>query len=313
MYGTIRKTLLPIISIVLAGAMSCIAASGAFAASGFNVNPMRFDINGLTAGGASTKKTITIQNTYGGAMTFKISKEDFGGSKSDPNAAPVLYGSIVDSPISGAKWLTPSTSTLTIPAGGSKSFTVTAQAPSGASGGHYGAITIAASSQDIGDTVKVRSQVAVLFLMNSGTTPPPELVVNDVTVTEDGKVIVDYVNEGTTAAEPTVRVVYVDPITGEKTAVVSGTCDTTTLPDSVGQCELETGAAADSTSVLRSGTVELVADGARTKAKLPTEWSGGTSSLVLPGAGIAIVSAYFLSMRRRRSFNELDGFVDDLL
>lgn len=295
-------------SLALATLTSSLAAPVASASNnGFAVTPLSVDVN--IDPGTSKTQTITVLNTMSSKSTFTVSKEDYSGSVTDPASAPVLLGGEVDSPMSGYDWLSTGTSSFSLSPGDSKAFTVTMTAPSGASGGHYAALVISSSAVKISDEVSAKSEVAVLFLMNAGNAPPPELVIEDVTTTNPGETVIDYINEGVKAATPEATITYVDPITGEVVEISTGSECTTALPGAAGQCVVSTKDVGD--SLLKAGEVVLANDGRKTKSALPTEWSGSWSSGLLPLVGMGLFGIYFFRLRRRRS-NDDDGEDGDL-
>jgi hypothetical protein len=247
-------------------------------------------------------------------MTYRLATEDVAGSKSDPNSSPILQGGVVDSSISGARWISPEANSVRVNSGESRDVEVKVTAPESATGGHYAALTVAGESTTIGAGVSATSRVAVLFFMNAGSAPPPEIVIRDVVVTEQGETIIDYVNEGTTGTKPDASVVYTDPITGRTTGtgktdggsgvdsvddVGTGSSNCTyALPGAAGQCRITVHDQKD--ALLRKGEVVLTNDGKTAKAPVPTEWTGENTSLLLPLIGVAMLVLYFAFLHRMR-------------
>ena len=271
---------------------------------GFSVDPLRFDIT--TSPGKSSQHQITVVNSADNKMSFSVSKQDVVGNSRDPYANPVLTGGETDSSISGYDWITSLPNDFTLEAGKSKSFSVKVKVPSGATGGHYAAVTVAASGKNF-DSGTVESRVAVLFMMNAGGTAPPEVVIDDVYVNNEGETVVDYINEGDTEVTPEATVTYVDPITGETVAVYKSEECTTTLPDGMGECVVKAlDESVDSKSGLLKPEVELANDGRKAKAALPTQWSGSWMPLILPVTGLGMLAIFFWRRRRRTEDPELE-------
>ena len=274
-------------------------------AEGFSVSPLEFDFD--QKAGTGDDKTITVLNTNNSKMGFTIATEDISGNKDDPNANPVLLGATVASPISGAGWLNPSTNSFTLDSGEAKKLTVRVTVPEGAQGGHYAAVTVSAAPQIISASLTAQSRVAVLFMMNAGNVPPPELVIEDVVTTTAGQTIIDYRNEGRKAATPDATITYVDPITGEVVATRKAKDCGTALPGGVARCVI--GKPNGDLGLVANGSVMIDNDGIKTKAKLPTEWSGSWSSMLLPLAGLFMLIFYFARIRRRVDEDEEDDGV----
>jgi hypothetical protein len=247
-----------------------------------------------------------VTNTTDNEQTFDIAKEDVAGNRSDPNANPVLLGGKVSSPISGYDWLSGAPSSVSVGPGDSRSFTVNVEAPAGAKGGHYAALTVTSRARDIGD-VHVQSRAAVLFMINAGGVAPPEIVVEDVVVTKDGGTVIDYVNEGNTEVRPEGTITYRDAITGKVVSVRRAKECTVALPGGIGRCEFEAlgKEAVDNTLALRP-TIKLANEGRSTTAELPLEWSGTWSSMILPLAGIGMLFLFLLRRRRREEEEDAD-------
>jgi len=299
---------------LLAPAARAAAASGSDSV-GFAVSPLRFEVD-VPAGTTSTHQ-ITITNTDDRATTYTFSKEDFQGDKDEPAATPVLLGGKFDSAISGFDWLSVPDQ-VTIAGGDSKTVTIKVAAPTGATGGHYAAVFVNGPTQ-MADEVSAQSRMGVLFMMNAGGVPPPDIVITEVVERTDGGTKVVYTNEGQTATKPKPTITTKDPVTGKPVKRQLGTC-TTALPGGSGECNIPKGGGSGSSSTGGGTTVGLPGKryvdltdedtGAKTGAALPTEWSGTWSSLLLPLVGIALFVLYFLFLRRRRKKGEEDEDVD---
>ena len=300
----LRCALASVVALMAVMVLGIVATPAGAVTNGFAVTPLRYDAK-VTAGISKTYP-VSVLNSYSTRATFVVTKQDFAGSQSDPYAAPVFLGGQVDSPISGADWLDPSTTSFALDPGDTKVVNVTVRAPSGATGGHYAAIMIGSPTQAISSDLKAKSQVAVLFMLNAGGVPPPELVIDDVYVNDGGDVVIDYTNNGDTAVEPDGTLEYRDPITGEILSTDKGKCGTTgnALPGSAGRCIIETDGE-DGSALLKRGSVLISDDsGARATAKMPIEWSGSLASLLLPLAGVSLLVFYFAFLRRRREEEE---------
>jgi hypothetical protein len=273
---------------------------------GFSVSPLRFDVS--TKAGSSSQHKITVENNSNGKLTFNVSKEDVVGNADDPLANPVLTGGKNPSSISGYDWISSLPSSFTLDKGDSKSFWAKVTVPSGAKGGHYAAVLISSAPTRM-DSGTASSRAGVLFMMNAGGTPPPEIVIEDVTVTGDDKTVIDYVNEGDTEVTPEATITYVDPVTGQTLGVKKAKDCTTALPGGSGRCEAEVlEDMKPSPSGLVRPEVELSNDGRSAKAALPTEWSGSFASLLLPLIGFGLLGAYVF--RRRRRAADADDSLD---
>lgn len=297
-----------IIAMALGLLLAPVRASAADTSDGFSVSPLQIEVN-VKSGGRSNQ-SITVTSTMEGSNTFRVGTEDVAGSQSDPDQNPVLLGEQVDSDISGADWLDPSVNSFTLKSGQSKTFNVLVTAPSSATGGHYAAVTVTSESRKVGTgEVTAQSRVAVLFMINAGDTPPPELVIDNVTTTTDGGVVIDYINKGSKAATPAARIEYVDAVSGEvvRVGVERDDCGTA-LPGGVARCTIS-GDKIDhqGDAIIEQGTVSLVNDGRTVTADLPTTWKGSSSSLVLPAIGAGILMVWFWRRRRGRA---LPGEVD---
>lgn len=304
--ATLRCALATLAALTVCVVLGIVAGSAGAVTNGFAVTPLRFDAK-VTAGTAKTYQ-ISVLNSYSTRAAFVVTKQDFAGSQSDPYAAPVFLGGQVDSPISGADWLVPNTTSFSLDPGDTKVVNVSVNVPSGATGGHYAAIMIGSPTQTISADLKAKSQVAVLFMLNAGGVPPPELVIDDVYVNDGGDVVIDYTNNGDTAVEPDGKLQFRDPITGELLDTNKNKCGETgnALPGATGRCIIETDGE-DGSALLKRGSAQLVDDsGARATAKMPIEWSGSLASLLLPLAGVCLLVFYFAFLRRRREEEEDD-------
>lgn len=292
-----RQVLVAAILVMILAVPGAAEAKGD-ASTGFAVSPMLVEEE--IKPGDSSKHTITITNTTDEKQTFYLAKEDVTGSKEDPKASPVLVGGELDSPISGFDWLSGFPSSVSVSPGGSRDVTVTVKAPGKATGGHYAALTVTSEPKDIGD-VSAQSRAAVIFMMNAGGVNPPEIVIEEVVVTEDARTIVDYVNSGDREVRPDATITYVDALTGETVSVRKAKECTTALPDSVGRCEFEAMGKGelDDPLVTRPELVVNNGLGRSAKAELPMEWSDTWSSLVLPIAGLSLLLLFALRRRRR--------------
>jgi len=271
--------------------------------AGFAVQPLLVEAD--VDPGKSVKQTLTVTNTTSTRQTFAVGKEDIAGSRKDAYSSPVLLGGKVNSPISGYDWIDGLPGSVTIGPGESENVQLTVAAPSNATGGHYAAVTFTTGTTDIGD-VDVRSRVAVLFLMNAGGVPPPEIVIEDVTVRENGKTVVDYVNGGEKTVRPKATVTYVDAITGKTVATRNAEECTMALPGAMGRCEIEAlGKDARDGTLLTRPKVTLTNGLGRTaKAELPVEWSGNWSAMILPIVGFVLLLLFVLRRRRREPEEE---------
>lgn len=279
--------------------MTAAPAASLAASAGFGVSPLRFDVD--TSAGSSSSHSITITNTDSRSATFSFSREDYQGDRRDPEATPRLLGGKFESEISAHDWLSVPAA-VTVPAGQSRAVKVDLNVPAGATGGHYAAVVVNGPDRAAGQLV-ARSRIAVLFLVNAGGAPPPDIVVRQVTEFTDGGTRIVYRNEGTTHTAPDATITYTDPVTGNPVERVTTECSTA-LPGSVGECTFSgngRAAAEEETSLGGSGaSVELVTDeGRRARAELPTEWAGTWSSLLLPMAGLSLFALYFGFVRRR--------------
>jgi hypothetical protein len=282
---------------------------------GFGVSPMRFDVD--VSPGSSSTQQITISNTDDAAATYTFSKTDYQGDKDEPAATPVLLGGELKSDISGYDWIGLPDS-ITVPAGQTRTVAVKVTAPSGATGGHYAALVVSGPSRSAGN-ILAQSQIAVLFMMNAGGVPPPDIVITEIQEVAPGKTVTKVRNNGKTDTTPKVTVITKDPVTGKPIRKTTGTCGTI-LPGAVGECITDPDTpgttVGDDGSGFHSGaettSVDVLGEDAKTSAhgELPTEWAGAWTSMLLPLVGLALFAMYFLFLRRRRKDGEEDG--DDL-
>lgn len=300
-----------------------VAAGPALAAAddsvGFAVTPLRFDVE--TGPGMSTSHSITITNTDDVATTYSFSKEDFEGDKDDPDASPVLLGGKFESAISGFEWLSVP-EPVTIAPGDSKTVTAKVDVPAGASGGHYVALIVSSAPQAAGSVI-AQSRIAVLFMVNAGGVPPPDIIITEIQEVGPGRVVTEYINGGKTATTNTTGVLERNPVGPGPTTRIKGKCTQDVLPGAAGTCEFVDeegegegkGTGEVDPGLLPVGPVEesvsIVADagdseGTAARGELPTEWAGAWSSLLLPLVGVALFVLYFLFLRRRRKDGE-DG------
>lgn len=286
-------------------AMACAASPAAAATgAGFGVSPMKFDID-VTPGKSATHQ-ITLTNTDDVATRFTFSKEDYQGDKDEPAATPVMLGGKFASDISGYDWIS-APEPVTVPAGESRTVDVRVSAPAGATGGHYAALIVSGAAARAGQLV-VQSRLGVLFLMNAGGVPPPDIVITEVREVGPTKTVtkIKFVNEGRVHTTPNPVVTVRDPITGKPIRRATGSCSTAP-PGGAGECVVDE---RDGTTVGESGVtsgaeqkqVDLIGEdeGTSAKAELPTEWAGAWTSMLLPLVGIVLFVLYFLFLRRRR-------------
>jgi len=290
-----------------------VAASPAVAADdsvGFGVSPLRFDVE--TRAGSSSSHPITITNTNPSATTFTFSKEDFEGDKQDPAATPVMMGGKFASDISGYDWIDAPES-ITIPPGQSRTVNVKVNVPAGATGAHYAAVVVTGGTRSSGD-MTFESRLGVLFLMNAGGAPPPDIVVTEVKEVGPTKTVTRFVNNGTTPVKDTTGTLNRDPRGPGKPTKIPGKCTKYVMPGAAGTCEFDTSEDTDA-GVLPVGPVDQWVDvvgnpgeeGTAARGDLPTEWAGAWSSMLLPLVGVALFVLYFLFLRRRRKDEEDDG------
>ncbi len=275
---------------------------------GFGVTPLRFDAE--TGPGSSSTHTITISNTSPTATRFTFSKEDFEGDKDDPAETPVLLGGKFKSDISGYDWIS-APDPITIPADQSRTVNVRVNVPAGATGAHYAALVVTGESRSAG-ALAAESRLGVLFLINAGGVPPPDIIITETTIVGPGKTVTRFVNGGRTPIKNTKSTLTRDPKGPGKKRVINGTCTDYVMPKAAGICEYDTSKSDD--GFLPAGPVEQWVDvvgnpgGEETAARgeLPAEWAGAWSSMLLPLVGVALFVLYFLFLRRRRKDDEED-------
>jgi hypothetical protein len=321
-----RRALIALTAVVAAAAVwMLVAAPRALAdngANGFSVEPMMFGDDQLTISpGHSRTVTVQITNTTEDRQTYGLGTEDIEGDATDPNLNPVLLGTTVPSPISAADWIHPAAGGIELGAGHVRAVKVEVDVPTAASGAHYAALTITSQGHvEDGGTITAQSRVAVLFFINAGGVPPPEIVIEHTHTTTGGQTTFDwhtqYVQgQAPKPIKPQVQIEYVDPITGQTVkTVTNGTC-TTGIPDTSG---VESGTCTvDSPGTLVNnpfGTghvgltpvVTLTSDGRRTSAHMPTKWAGSWTSMLLPITGITLLILWFARRRRREEEEEED-------
>jgi hypothetical protein len=299
--------------VVLAlGLAGTAAAAGSIQRSGsdsvgFGVSPLRFDLD--TAPGSSSTQTITITNTTTSASRYTFSKEDFSGDRDDPAATPVLLGGKLDTSISGYDWIE-LPDPVSIPAGESRAVKVKVNAPSGATGGHYAALLVTGEARSAGQVVAA-SRIGVLFSMNAGGTPPPEIVITEVQEVGPTRTVTRFVNEGTTTIDRPTGTITRDPVGPGDPRRIEGECTENVMPGAAGECVFEDVTAGED-EVFGIGPVEQYVDivgdpgeeGTAARGDLPTEWAGTWTGLLLPLVGVALFVLYFLFLRRRRKGGE---------
>jgi LPXTG-motif cell wall-anchored protein len=278
---------------------------------GFGVSPMRFDTD--VSAGSSRTEQITISNTDDVAMTYTFSKEDFQGDKDDPAATPVLLGGEFKSDISGYDWISLPDS-VTVPAGGTKAVNVRITAPSGATGGHYAALIVSGASRSA-DAIVATSRIGVLFMMNAGGVPPPDIVITEIQEVGPTTTVTKFKNDGQTTIHNPSGTITQDPIGPGPNHVITGDCTDDVLPGGAGTCTYYSssgGGGSNGEGTLPAGpyhqSLDLIGDDSKSSARgdLPTEWAGTWTSMILPIVGIALFALYFLFLRRRRKDNEGD-------
>jgi hypothetical protein len=295
---------------VLALVFTPVSALAAEAVEGFSVTPMLHEVS--VTPGSRVSRVIEIKSAMAGTTRFTVGTEDVAGSD-DPEEGLVLLGEQVDSPISGADWLTPNESTFLLKKGQKRQLTVVIQAPANATGGRYAAVTIAIDAQPIGSSgVTTQSRAASVFLMNAGNTAPPPLRVSEIVETVDGDVIVDFIDDGATDVKPTAKVIYIDPVTGRVQRVTTEDAECTrALPGGAGRCVIDSDTIEKrGNGLLSRGTVTLTNDGRTVKMDMPTTWAGNWTSLLLPLAGVGLLGAFFWRRRRGRDDDPGDVISD---
>lgn len=309
------------LAVLLACALMLLAAPTAGAelrsgsdSVGMGVSPLRFDV--AAKPGSSSTHVITVTNTDTVPMTYTFSKEDFEGDKDEPDATPVLLGGKFASDISGYDWIV-APDPVTVPAGGTKNVSVRVNVPDDATGGHYTALIVSGEPRGA-DSVLAQSRIGVLFMMNAGGVPPPDIIITEIKQTGPTTTVTEYINGGRTATTPTGTITQ-DPVGPGPNRTIKGECSTA-LPGGSGKCTFETGGGANGdggtdAGLLPVGPVEQYVDivgnpgeeGTAARGELPTEWAGTWSSLLLPLVGAALFVLYFLFLRRRRKENEDGG------
>lgn len=294
---------------LLAAASPAIAAEDA---GGFAIAPMIFDVD-VAPGRASTFQ-ITITNADATPTRYTFSKEDFEGDRDEPAATPVLLGGKFDSAISGYDWIG-APAAITIPGGEARTVPVRVTPPANATGGHYASLIVSGGSRRA-EGITATSRIGVLFMMNAGGVPPPEIVITEVTTVGETttRTVVEYTNPSkrthVTPRNPVKTVT--DPVFGGEEKI-KGECSTA-LPGGSGTCEFidedpegnVAGSAGGLDSGFRSADIGLDGDETSAKGNLPTEWAGTWTSMLLPLVGIALFALYFLFLRRRRKDEEDD-------
>lgn len=285
-----------VVGLLIFPVASCAAAQ---AVEGFSVTPLLNDVD--IAPGTQVTRTLTVTSAIAGRTTFTVGVEDVAGS-TDAGEGIVLLGEEVESSISGYDWLKPNVGSFTLRPGESRTVTIVINAPAGATGGHYAAVTIAAEAEQVGSgNVTAQSRAASVFLMNAGNTSPPPVIISEVTEQIGGDTIITYEDGGSTDVQPDAEITYVDPITGQVHRVSKSaiTC-TRALPGGKGQCTISGSDLVNRGSGLLSrGIVTLTNDGRSVTAKLPIRWTGTWKSAVLPAIGIAVLILFFWRRRRR--------------
>lgn len=296
------------LSLCLLAAVPAVGTAADATIDGFGVTPMRHDVD--VSAGNRVKRQITITNTTNAAATYTLTREDIEGDAEDPAGTPVLLGGERESSISGYDWID-APERVTIPAGGSRVVPITIEAPAGATGGHYAALVVTGPASAAGQ-LELESRIAVVFLMNAGKVPPPQIVITEVTEVGPTTTKTQYVNEGRTEVTPTGEIVVRDPVTHRIIRRVPATCSTA-LPKATGTCTFEDGGEGTTvadhggvtggvTSGLEQRSISLgTVKGDKTSAELPTRWAGSWSGYVLPLIGLALFVTYFLFLRGRGS------------
>ncbi len=292
----------------LAAMLVVVAPAGAVEQSGrdsvgFGVSPLIVDVE--RPPGTSSTHRLTITNTDTSAVKYTFSKEDFSGDQDDPGATPVLLGGKFESPISGYDWIT-LPSPITVPAGSSRTVDVKVTAPSGATGPHYTAVMVTGEERSAGRII-AKSRIGVLFLMNAGGAPPPELVITEITEVGPGRTVTQFINTGGNATEKVESSLESDPVgPGGKKDSAPGVCTQVVLPGAAGECEYDTSELGGNSAFgLVKPSVNLVGEdaegeGTSARSELPTTWEGTWSSLLLVLVGLGLFVLYFLFLRRRR-------------
>jgi hypothetical protein len=280
---------------------------------GFGVAPMRLDIE--TPPGSTTTHRITITNTDSSASRFTFSKEDFAGDREDPSATPVLLGGKFDSSISGFDWIR-LPEPVSVPAGQSRTVAVRVSAPAGATGGHYAALMVTGETRSAGQMLAT-SRLGVLFLMNAGGVPPPEIVITEIQEVGPTRTVTRFRNDGQTTIRQPVGTINRTPVRpgSETPRRIEGECTENVLPGAAGECVFDDARKGSDGAFLGNGPVEQFVDivgdpgeeGTSARGELPTEWASAWTSLLLPLVGVALFILYFLFLRRRRKNEDGDG------
>ena len=296
--------------LVVAAPAGAVTQSGSDSV-GFGVSPLRVDVE--RPAGTSSTHLLRITNTDTTATKFTFSKEDFAGDQDDPGATPVLLGGKFESPISGYSWIAVP-EPVTVPPGATRTVSVKVTAPAGATGPHYTAVMVTGESRSAGRIIAT-SRIGVLFLMNAGGAPPPELVITEIQEVGPNRTVTRFINTGGNATDNVKSTLDLDPVGpgGDKKSV-PGVCTQEVLPGAAGECEYDTSKVGGN-GLFGVGpvkpSVSLVGDdaegeGTSARSELPTEWAGTWSSLLLVLVGAGLFVLYFLFLRRRRK-QELDG------
>ncbi len=285
------------------------AATGGDDSVGFGVAPMRFDVE--TNAGATSTHSITITNTNTAPTRFTFSKEDFEGDKEDPALTPVLLGGKFRSDISGYDWIS-TPDAITIPPDQSRTLAVRVNVPAGATGAHYAALIVTGESRSAGE-LTAESRLGVLFLMNAGGAPPPDIVITETTIVGPGRTVTRFINQGSTPVKNTKGTKTRNPKGPGPTTKTDGKCTPYVMPGAAGECVF-TDENGDDAGLLPIGPVdefvEVVGnpgdEETAARGELPTEWAGTWSSMLLPLVGVALFVLYFLFLRRRRKDEEAE-------
>lgn len=304
----LRFASLALVAGTLLGGASTAHAVASDDSVGFGVAPMRFDVE--TDPGKSSSHTITIRNTNPTETRFTFSKEDFEGDKKDPTLTPVLLGGKFASAISGYDWIA-LPDAVTIPAEESRTVTVKVNVPAGTTGAHYAALIVTGEARSVG-ALTAESRIGVLFNMNAGGAPPPDIVVTETTIVGPGKTVTRFINRGRTPVRNTKGTITRDPKGPGRTTKTPGRCTPYVMPGAAGECVFETDE--NDAGLLPVGPVDEWVDvvgnpgDEETSARgdLPTEWAGTWTSMLLPLVGVALFVLYFLFLRRRRKDVEED-------
>ncbi|MCW2922604.1 MAG: hypothetical protein JWM98_8 [Thermoleophilia bacterium] len=314
--GTRRAAACALLALaVLVPAASAEPATGSDSV-GFGVAPLRFDVDATP--GQSSTHSITITNTDEVATRYTFTKVDYQGNKTEPEATPQLLAGKFTSDISGYDWLG-LPDPITIAPGESRTVDIRVTAPSGATGGHYAAVIVNGMTKSA-DQVLTSSGIGVLFLMNAGGVPPPDIVITQTQVVGPTRTVTEYINKGKTETTPVAIIHRRDPVLDRKIKDIKGRC-TTALPGGSGKCTFNTGSSGDSPgSTVSDSPLGFSKDyvevgdprgskSERARGELPTEWAGTWTSMLLPFVGVALFVLYFLFLRRRRKDEEedLDG------